>query len=283
MFATAWLLFFVVGAYAQSRSDPKSKQSPTYPETVAKLKDWSRHCCVEDDDQRFAWLFAEGDLKRNDLLEACGEPDPDVHGRALQLLQVLGDPQIEACAARMRRSDGENRPLLLGRASALTENDFTHFESVLGSRSCEMAKACSEEQLPEISDSFVYSLILDGSDRAQVLIRRVYALRSLGAEVRFAPETESEAISLIPIARKAGEELGIVLTRDSMCATAFYISPKYRTDALVTFLARSPDGNRMLIRVSYNCGLLCGKGYEVVLQRSGSGWKYAFIAMEWIS
>lgn len=276
---TAWVLLFSACALTQGSSNPRPRTSATYSETIAKLKDWSRHCCVEQDNSRFAWLFAEGETRKTDLRQACKDPDAEVRRKAFQLLQVLGDP---ACILVERPSE-KFGSRLVGWAAPVRETDFVYFERILATRPCETTRTCKEDQLPEINDSFVYGLILDGSVRAQVLLRRVYALRRIGAAVAFAPETESEALSLIADARKAREGLGLIPTLDSMRATAFYISRKYRKDAAVSFLAHSPDGNRMLVRVSYTCGMLCGEGYELVLQRFGSGWRYLFVAMEWTS
>src|SRR5215471_20021763 len=171
--AISGILAYCTSIWPQAAPPDRQTSSATYSETVKRLKDWSEHCCVEADDVRFGWLFADGNLNIRDLVDACADKDEATREKAAELLQVLGRRESENCGA-------ESHDYLVGWATTLTDADFIRFEKALCSRSCEKAKLCKAEQLPDVSDSFVYALILDGSDRAQALLRRVYALRTIG-------------------------------------------------------------------------------------------------------
>jgi hypothetical protein len=278
----ACTLLALSSAFAQSaQPDAQQQPSPAYSDTVRKLKDWVEHCCSDADDQRFGWLFAESDFNKGELLKACGYQEEDVSEKAFKLLQVIGGEEFSDCLQKVRQ---RSRSYLVGAAGALNDDDFIRFKKALAPRLCETTKNCQDEQLPEVSDSSVYALILDGTDKAQALLRRVYALRASGMEaLGAAPDTLNEAMSLVPVARQASDQLGSLPDVNSVLATAFYIAPEHRKNAVVKFLAHSRDSNRMLLRVSYVCGMLCGQGYVIVLERRGEQWSYAFIALEWIS
>jgi hypothetical protein len=177
---------------------------------------------------------------------------------AVLVLQLLGDAEAQRC---------RGREAAIGWARALTEQDFIYFEKLFADGD------------PLVKDSLIYALVLNGSTRAQSLLRRVYgARRPWGG-----PETVEEALSLIPVAEKAAKNLGAVPTEASVRSTAFYLSRGARRNAKVKIVGRSGDGKRMLASVSHSCGLLCGAGYLVVLRQEQDGWRYSLITMVWVS
>lgn len=90
---------------------------------------------------------------------------------------------------------------------------------------------------------------------------------------------------LISDAKAIGHDLKIEpdTLEASVRHSAFFMPEEYRKEASVELLARNSTDSRLLLEVSYRCGMLCGRGYYVVLRRDGAVWQYAVIRMAWIS
>jgi hypothetical protein len=66
--------------------------------------------------------------------------------------------------------------------------------------------------------------------------------------------------------------------------SAFFVPEDEQKALSVELLARNETNSRMLVEVSYRCGMLCGSGYYVVLKKnSASTWDYVLICRAWIS
>ena len=57
-------------------------------------------------------------------------------------------------------------------------------------------------------------------------------------------------------------------------------SPSLITVSLPVY---SPDGNRAVVLIATECGPLCGDGWHLEMQRSGTGWKIANRERGWVS
>lgn len=231
---------------AQNQQSTTSKiGSITYAQTIRRLKDLTDN--RNPDDEGLALLFADGDSLRKDFERACAEEDQPILGKAFELLALIGDPKAENCYARVERIPGIR---LVGWADTFSSEDFSRFEKLLAPQACEASHACKGSSAPGASESFVYSLILDGSDRAKSLLSRLYeADEAAGMQPPFAPSLP-EALSLFESAQNANEELGTNPEAKLILATSFYVPSQHRQNTGAKFIARSCDGNRMLFRVS---------------------------------
>ena len=69
-----------------------------------------------------------------------------------------------------------------------------------------------------------------------------------------------------------------------MKQSAFFIPEEWQKAISVELLARNETSSRMLVEISYHCGMLCGSGYLVILKRNSAGaWDYVLISRAWIS
>jgi hypothetical protein len=263
-----------------------AQDSSSYSETLRILMAWDGADDSEDDEQISA-LFAKGEYLTSDLVRACTETHPedeDIAFKSYLVLHLMGAPQTAACA---RRVPQENPPVMLGTADILSQADFSRLESLFRVRACEKATKCQKDYLPLVDESLVYTLILDGSSRSKNILNRMNALaRASHAQDDLGFEIASRSETLITQARSSAHNLqfdpntfeGVI--RES----AFFLASQVRQDAEIKLLARSSADNRMLISISYRCGMKCGSGYYLVLRKNSSGyWDYALIMRSWIA
>ncbi len=250
--------------------------SSTYSETLAELKAWNS----DGDDDALSALFALGDLRTPDLVAASHQSNPDIAAAASLVLELLGSPE---CGGEVAIED---RRTAISCGHALTEADFHRLERLLRPRDCEKNRSCTYKDAPAIDDSLIYALILDGSARSESLLRRAHQLeQACGEGEQIEGELLGQAESMTASAKGLGRDLRLEPANfeGAIRASAFFLSPEYRERSEIKLLARNSKNDRMLFMVSYTCGMLCGRGCYVVLQKSGSAWQYAIIRMAWIS
>ena len=107
--------------------------------------------------------------------------------------------------------------------------------------------------------------------REQLL--RSFELRNAVAHP--APDVRLPLVALVPVGQghgPVGEADGVPLKSEDLTRVwASVTLPGYSTNS------------RALVYVSYVCGMFCGKGWLVVLQRTSSGWRVGHVTMLWIS
>jgi len=137
-----------------------------------------------------------------------------------------------------------------------------------------------------VDESVGYALILNGSDRAFTLAKRIAAsFKTCRGEGLMVAEPFLRAESLNKVSSKTRNlQLDTANFELGMKQSAFFV-PEDRQEAVsVDLLARNETNSRMLVEVSYRCGMLCGSGYYVVLKKNSAGrWDYVLIVRGWIS
>jgi hypothetical protein len=255
-----------------------ASSSATYGDTVRMLKAWLSPAKRPVRDAQIARLFAIGDTRTPDLLAACRSADDDVARAALLTLQLLGRLDNERCAGSERH---KHSGLAFSGAPNLNGDEFERIEQWLAGKRNGTRYECGDDD-PLIDDAVVYALILDGSSRSESALASMLEVDKACEGDNIAGEPLKKARSLILAAKEIGHNLTLDPDIDgSVRASAFFLPTKYRKDSKADVLARTDD--RVLLNVSYHCGLMCGRGYIVVLSREGAVWQYAVIRTAWIS
>jgi hypothetical protein len=253
-------------------------RSHSYDETVGMLKDWLR----SEGNSRLVPLFAFGDSRSSDLLNACRIEDDETANGAFMTLQLLGSPDCQPCADSFSEKHG--RPLLA--CSTNIAPDFQRIDRWWAGAHTQKGFRCGKDEGWRIDDALVYALILDGSPRSLSVLNRTLALEKACAEYKtIEQETLERAPALIREAKEVGHDLKIEAdhVEQPIRRAAFFLPREQRKNSKVTVLARNNSDTRMLVEVSYSCGKSCGRGYLVVLRKEGTAWQYALIRMAWIT
>lgn len=278
-------LSFIVSITAQSTpvsSDDKGQAGPqvsavsaTYADTLRLLKRWPS----SEKDTDLARLFEVGDSRAPDLLTACHSEDRKAASTAFYLLKLLGKPECLDCGKWISRRH-KGRTFVC--ESNLSEGDFKRIEGWLNGKKTQKGYECGDYE--GFDDSIIYALVLEGSPRSGLLLRRMLAF----AEVcigGYRLEDLRNAQSLVEDANRIGHDLKFEPDNleGAVRASAFFIPANYRDESSVRVIAYSKARSRILLEVSYGCGLLCGSGYHVVLRKDGAIWQYGVLKMTWIS
>jgi hypothetical protein len=289
MFAPLLLLSaitYVPHARMDRRASPASiaplapaPRSHSYDETVGMLKDWLR----SEGNSRLVPLFAYGDARSSDLLNACRNESDETANSAFMTLQLLASPECQPCADSFSQRHGGP---LLACAPHLGEAGFERIDRWWVGNRTRKGYRCGKEEGWRIDDALVYALILDGSPRAVATLNRSLALEKACAEyVTIERETLERTSTLMRDAKQVGHDLKIEpgSVEESVRRSAFFLSPEQRKHGKVSVLARNRTDTRMLAEVSYSCGKSCGRGYLVVLEKDGDVWQYALIRTAWVT
>ena len=254
-------------------------RSPSYDETVGMLKEWLH----TEGNNQLVPLFAFGDSRSSDLLNACRTENDETANGAFMTLQLLGSPECQPCAASFSEKHG--RPLLAC-TTKVGDAEFQRIDRWWAGARTRNGYRCGKDEGWRIDDALVYALILDGSPRSLSVLNRTLGLEKACAGYQtIEQETLERAPALIREAKEIGHDLKIEPGRveQSIRRAAFFLPREHRRNSSVTVLARNSMDNRMLVEVSYSCGKSCGRGYLVVLRKEGAVWQYALIRMAWIT
>jgi hypothetical protein len=254
-------------------------RSHSYDETVGMLKDWLR----SDGNSRLVPLFAYGDARSSDLLNACRTESDETANSAFMTLQLLGSSECQPCADSFSQKHGGP---LLACAPHLGEAGFQRIDRWWSGYRTRKGYRCGKEEGWRIDDALVYALILDGSPRALATLNRSLALqKTCGEYVTIERETLERAPELVREAKQVGHDLKIGPDRveESVRRSAFFLSREQRKHSKVNVLARNSTDTKMLVEVSYSCGKSCGRGYLVVLEKDGDVWQYALVRTAWVT
>jgi len=260
----------------------ETRSSATYSDTLRMIKAWLQ----TEETRELGPLFSIGDERTTDLLTACHSEDEDVSGVAFLTLQLLGKSEGENCLEFLLQKHSSFAMFWMGE---LRDADFKRAEDWFAQKRTKTGYICGEgSELPKspVDESFIYALILDGSPRAKLLLVEIRTFEnSCIGDDNTVQELSQESDSLLEAAKSASHKLSFgtgnleSVVRDS----AFFLTPDYRKESSVQVIAHNKAGDRILLEVSYHCGLKCGRGYYVVLRQDGSFWEYALIRMAWIS
>lgn len=236
----------------------------------------------ETDD--LARLFSIGDLRTSDLLTACRREDDEIASAAFLTLRLLGKSECEGCGDVISQ---KHNGFAFVCGATIADSDFKHIDDWLTKKRTARGYECGDDPDPlaSVGDSVVYALILDGSPRSRVTLGRIRALeKACGAEDMIIGDIVKNAPSLIVAAKETAHNLNLDdKLEDRIRASAFFLPSEYCKDSKVELIARNKAGNRVLVEISYRCGMLCGAGYYVVLRKDGTVWQYDVIGMAWIS
>lgn len=278
-------LAFLLSATAQTMpasSDDKEQAGPqaralstTYADTLRLLKRWPG----SENDADLARLFEVGDSRAPDLLTACHSEGRKAAATAFYVLKLLGKPECLDCGKWISR---RHKGLTFVCESNLSEGDFKRIEGWLNGKNTQKGYECGYYE--GFDDSIIYALVLEGSPRSRLLLRRMLAF----AEVcigGYRLEDLRNAQSLVEDANRIGHDLRFEPDNleGALRPSAFFIPAKYRDQSSVRLIAYNKARSRILLEVSYGCGLNCGSGYHVVLRKDGAIWQYAVLTMTWIS
>jgi hypothetical protein len=288
------VLIFAFACSSRAQSTPQSPipgnaaaqqpDSTTYSDTLRLIKAWLD--TEETDDM--ARLFKIGDLRTSDLFAACHNTDDEIAVAAFLTLQLLGRPECVPCGDRISKKQ-KDVPFVCG--AELADVDFSRIERWLAKKKNVNGYECAPEgeyePLIPLQDSVIYALILDGSPRSRSILQRMRAVEKacVGDGASIIGEILKQAESFIEAAKRSAHNLRIEpdTFERVVRSSAFFLPTEYRNDSQVEVIAHNQADDRILLEVSYRCGMLCGRGYYVVLQKDGTVWRYASIGMAWIS
>ena len=274
--AFAWLCSERANSQAEN-SDPA-----TYSETLQALSRWDG--MGDDDNRDLAAFFANGDRLVPNFVLTCRTAGEDTQAKAYIMLLLIGSDKAAECAGRLRQEDP---PSLLRTSDELSETEFLKLERLFRPRPCEKSGNCKPDDLPLVDESIIYGLVLDGSPRAQTLLSRMSKLaKASNSSDMLGFDAASHSNVLVEEARLVAHDMIFeASTFEKVFRSSLFFLPKERrAGADVKLLARNANDNRMLVTVSYTCGMLCGSGYYIVLKRNKEGsWDYALIMRAWIA
>jgi hypothetical protein len=287
------LLTFTCSARAQSKpqssaANRASTQQPgsiseTYSDTIGMIKAWTE----TEENKELGRLFAIGDQRASDLLAACHSADDEIASAAFLTLRLLGKSECESCGDSISR---KHNGVAFVCAAHLADPDFKRIEGWLAKKHTRNGYECGDEYEPltPMDDSVVYALILDGSPRSELILKRMLAIEKAcvaGGATTIIGDVLSQAGSLIVAAKGIGSNLKFEpgSLEEVIRTSAFFLPSEYRKDSRIEVIAHNNTEDRILLELSYVCGRLCGSGYWVVLRKDGTAWQYAVIGMAWIS
>lgn len=264
-----WLLAFVSTARS---AEPEADSS-----TVTLLKRWDG-----DADATLSTLFATGLSRELELAEVCHGEDQELHAKAYFVLLLIGSTATADCAHNL---SVEGQPSILLTGDVLTEADLDRVNKLVVD-SCERNQDCKKDDCPEVDESLGYALMLNGSNRALTLAKRIAALFKtchgedlMAAEPFLKPESMRNAPSNTRNLQLDAANFAMVMKQ-----SAFFVPEDWQKAVSVKLLARNEEGGRMLLEISYRCGMRCGSGYYVVLKKNAAGnWDYVLVSRAWIS
>jgi hypothetical protein len=263
------------GALAQQ----PGSTSETYSDTLRLIK----ALLQTEESNELGQLFAIGDDRTSDLMEACHSANDEIASAAFLVLQLLGKSG-ESCADSISRKHNG-----LVCAENIADACFHRIEEWLDRKRTANGYDCREDDdgpFTAIDDSLIYALVLDGSPRSRSALDHMAAFeKACKAEDTIIGELLEQPQSLMVAAQGKAHNLNFEpRTLENVIRTsAFFLPPEYRKDSEVEVIAHNKTGDRILLEVSYRCGRLCGRGYYVVLRKNGTAWQYAVIRMAWIS
>jgi hypothetical protein len=89
-------------------------------------------------------------------------------------------------------------------------------------------------------------------------------------------------------AQASGTPISIALSEIWLSESPAMVTAAATTERVCSSTIRSftqvlaRTGGRILLEVSYRCGILCGRGHSVVLRSDGNVWQYAVIRMAYL-
>jgi hypothetical protein len=257
-----------------------SQLTPTYGDTLKMLQSWADgHNNVD-----LGRLFTIGDERASDLRAACHGADNKIASRAFFVLQLFGKTGCLDCGNSISR---KHKGFAFVCEADLTEVDFKRIEEWLAKKRTQKGYECGDdtEWSESLGDSLVFALILEGSPRSKSILNRLLAMDKACGWNNIIGEPLEQAQTLIKAAKEVGHNMKFEpdTLEDVIRACAFFLPPEHRKESRVNVIAHNKTGDRILLEVAYMCGLLCGRGYIVVVRKNGTTWQYALITMLWIS
>jgi hypothetical protein len=279
--AYSWgtLVFIMAGLLLAAAPIARCSASKADSETVKLLKQWDG-----DDEATLATLFATGQSRELELAQICHDGDQYLRGEAYVVLLLIGSSETAGCVENL---DLEGKPAVLATRDELQMQDFERIERVLTENPCQGKQNCNgEDDCPLIDESTTYALFLNGSARALALLKHMATLsKACRGEDLTPADIALNVDSMNDVAsRTRNLQLDTANFESVMKKSAFFVPEDQQKAVSVELLARNETNSRMLVEVSYRCGMLCGSGYYVVLKKNAAGtWDYVLVSRAWIS
>lgn len=227
-------------------------QATTYEDTLKLLQALKNR---RDDREILATLFQKGDARVGDLIKALHEPDRNISLGAQIVIRYLGNEtgmraleEWYGTQAEIVRSGPNPVPL--------SERDY---------------RWISEERLRDAESSEVYGLALDGSTKAQALLKkmiesydeRVDAGTSAGEALRRVKASHPTALL------NGDDDLAVLVLRN-----AFFVDTRSRRYASARLLGLNGTKDKALVEVYVNRRALAEEWYHVVISKHAQSWKF---------
>ena len=220
----------------------------TYQETRELLASLDS---VKNNREILATLFKTGDARIDELIKALDDPDPKVSLRAQRVIRYLGNP---AGIKALEDWYNEKTDIILSGPIPipLTQRDYEIVES----------------QSADENFQYVYALALDGSERAQQLLKVMTKAKL--------PDGSSTKAALNRVngsqpANLMTERIGLARL---VLRNAFFVAPISRPYATAKLLALNQAKNKALIEVYVNPAPLAEEVYHVVISKRDRGWQF---------
>lgn len=218
-------------------------------------------------------LFEMGDERIDDLIRGLDDSDNDVRRAAQWMIRYLGNPKgMTAVRQWLDRHDREKvGSLIIGPAPLpLTDWEYRWIEEAY------LGKPVNE--WPR-QDSFLYALALDQSPSSKELLKELKRRVEWSMRGTFTGRALEDALSYKPRALAVEKGLpGLVLEN------AFFIPPEDRrccTRARV--LGQSRAGDKVMIELYVNRGVLAEEWWHVGIRKTGEAWMFYWIELAMVS
>ncbi len=260
---TASLILICFCAFSKAIAQPRS----TFQDTRNLLLKVDN---VKNDSETLAVLFKIGDGRINDLLKALNDPNAEVSLRAQIVIRYLGN---ELGMAGLFDWYSSNSPFRVAGPVPLPLREWDY--NVIAKQ---FLTGSDRDWIR--AEPYVYALALDDSPAAKQVLRKLIMASTNLSEVAVARVAIEQVEENPPASLPRSEKKALAkLARDN----AFFIPLSDRKHASEKLLSYNGAGDKALIELRVNRGVLSEEVYHVVLAKVANGWKFFSITQTSIS
>lgn len=226
------------------------------PDIIALLSEMNTHRRHD----KLSILFRIGDERIGDLLMALDNPDREISIRAQVVIRYLGN-NVGAKGLGEWYDKQTQYPVAGPVPLPITDRDLKYiYIDYVG-------KPLAGWHEPE---KYIYALALDDSPRAKTALAEM--LRSAGSlEERYHGGYALKRIQTSnPTRLLRGSKDIAKLIKDNL----FFLTPEGRKYARVSVIGMNGAGDKALVEVYVNFGVLMEQWFHVVIRKQDDGWKY---------
>lgn len=227
------------------------------PDTYQKTRQLLIKVDVTHPNKEFAYLFENGDERIADLIRALQDEDGEIQLRAQVIIRYLANAEgIKALHDIYAKQT--NISLAGSIPTPLDDWDYQFIRSHFF--------AHRQETWSIFEFQYVSALMLDGSPRAEALLKEIEKSHSLREVEEFFNRTKVK--NMRQVFSGEGDLSKLVLSH------AFFVDSQDRQYASARLIALNGAKTRALVEIYINRGPLAEEWWNVVVDKQGNGWRF---------